>query len=199
MPLRPWRALGPEEAFYYPILNVVRRPFRRGDGRERDVYTLRCHDWVNVVARDPAGRILFVRQYRFGVDDVTLELPGGVIDPGEAPEAAARRELFEETGHRADELVPLGSAHANPALQNNRIHFFYAPRAEPAGDAAFDGGDEECELVAASPDDLADLVDRGAVSHALCLAALLRARSFLGPLAGRRPPSGDAGPGPATP
>ncbi|HEU4537113.1 MAG TPA: NUDIX hydrolase [Polyangiaceae bacterium] len=159
----------------------MRRPFRRDDGREREVYTLRCADWVNVVARDPAGRVLLVRQYRFGVDDFTLELPGGLIDPGEAPADAARRELYEETGHRAGDLVALGSAHPNPAIQGNRIHFFLAPRAEPAGDAPFDGEDEECEVVAASPAELAALVERGAVSHALCLAGLLRAGVSLAP------------------
>ncbi len=179
MPPRPWHALGPEEAFPFGILDVVRKPFRRDDGRRRDVYTLRCADWVNVVARDPAGRILFVRQYRFGVDDFTLELPGGNVDPGEAPEAAARRELYEETGHRARELVPLGSAHPNPALQGNRIHFYFAPLAEPAGDAPFDGEDEECELVTVAPGELGPLVARGGVSHALCLAALLLARDRL--------------------
>lgn len=175
MPLRLWRALGPAQAVNFPIFDVLRRPFRREDGREREVYTLRCPDWVNVVARDPGGRILFVRQYRFGVDDVTLELPGGLIEPGEAPEAAARRELYEETGHRAGELVALGSAHPNPAIQGNRIHFFLAPRAEPDGDAPFDGEDEECEVVPVAPGDVAGLVERGAISHALCLAGLGRA------------------------
>lgn len=181
MPPRPWHALGSEEAFSFPILDVVRRPFRRSDGRTRDVYTLRCRDWVNVVAVDPGGRVLFVRQYRFGVGDFTLELPGGLIDPGEAPEAAARRELFEETGHRAAELTSLGSVHPNPAIQNNRIHFFFAPLAEPSGDAPFDGPDEECELVAVAPAEIGPLVESGAISHALCLAALLRAGHRLAP------------------
>jgi 8-oxo-dGTP pyrophosphatase MutT (NUDIX family) len=176
MPLRRWQPLGAPQATNFSIFDVVRSAFRREDGRQREVYTLRCDDWANVVARDPAGRILFVRQYRFGVRDLTLELPGGVIDPGEAPEAAARRELYEETGHRAVELVALGGANPNPALQGNRIHFFYAPLAERDGDAPFDGGgDEECEVVAVAPDEVAALVDRGVISHALCIACLARA------------------------
>lgn len=190
MPPRLWHPNGQEQAINFPILDVVRRPFRRDDGWQRDVYTLRCADWVNVVARDPAGRVLLVRQYRFGVEGFTLELPGGLIDPGETPVEAARRELYEETGHRADALVSLGSAHPNPAIQNNRIHFFLAPRAEPAGDATFDGGDEECELVAVAPHELAALVEQGAISHALCLAGLLRAGVALTPPG---PPAGAAG------
>ena len=64
----------------------------------RDAYTFACPDWASVVAITTSGELVLVRQYRHGIDGPSLETPGGLIDEGEDPAAAARRELLEETG-----------------------------------------------------------------------------------------------------
>jgi 8-oxo-dGTP pyrophosphatase MutT (NUDIX family) len=106
----PWITVR-EDAFVSPE-GVVHSPY----------YVAEYPDWVHVVAVDDARRLLFVRQYRHGSGAVTLELPAGKIDESDAsPEAAAARELLEETGCAARSLRLIGTHWANPASQNNRI------------------------------------------------------------------------------
>lgn len=100
------------------------------DGREAWYYTLDSPDWVNVVATttDDTGRECFVmvRQFRHGSMRVSLEFPGGVVDPGEDPAEAVMRELQEETGYVADAVVLAGSVNPNPALMGNRVYTYVA-------------------------------------------------------------------------
>ena len=77
-----------------------------------------------------------VRQYRHGAGQLTLETPGGLIDPGETPAEAAARELLEETGYAADEIVSLGAVNPNPALFSNRLHGFLARGAQRVRECA---------------------------------------------------------------
>lgn len=87
---------------------------------------LEARDWVNVVALTPRERIVAVSQFRFGIRKLSLEIPAGLVDPGETPLAAAVRELDEETGYTAREWKSLGWSFANPAFLNNRVHNFLA-------------------------------------------------------------------------
>ena len=161
------------------ILDVAEAEYTRADGVAKTMTTLLTDDWANVVALTDDDMLVLVRQFRPGPCVETLETPGGVIDEGEAPLAAAARELAEETGYVARELVSLGSAYANPAIQENRIHFFLALGATRAHAPRFDGGGEECEVVLVPRADLERLFENGVFSHALCWAALARASIHL--------------------
>jgi 8-oxo-dGTP pyrophosphatase MutT (NUDIX family) len=162
----------------YGVFDVRRH--ERTDGESVHPYhTFACPDWVSVVAIRRDGRFVLVRQYRYGIADFTLEVPGGVIDDGERPAAAAARELREETGHEStEELVPLGFTYPNPVLQNNRHYMFLALDADPIGEPAFDKG-EHCEVVVIDRVDLARMVEAGEIGHALVVVALERARQWL--------------------
>ena len=133
---------------------------------------LDCPDWVQVLALTPDGRALLVRQFRQGSRLVSLELPGGVVEPGQTPEAAARRELREETGHEAESFRRLAAFRPNPAIQNNTAHFFLAEGAFLAGPTEFDEN-EDLDLALVPLAELRDLVLRGEVDHAIMAAAVL--------------------------
>jgi 8-oxo-dGTP pyrophosphatase MutT (NUDIX family) len=170
--LRLWRIHGRERLGSFRIFDVERVALEDAEGRARgDAFTLRFPDWCNVVAITPDDRVVLVWQYRFGTGALSLEIPGGVIEAGEPPEQAARRELREETGYEAESLEPLLTLEANPALQANRCYTFLARGARPTGETGFDAL-EELETVLAPASRVADLLDGGQVTHSLVHSAL---------------------------
>ncbi|HYK77034.1 MAG TPA: NUDIX hydrolase [Daejeonella sp.] len=91
------------------------------DGTVKDDYfVLEYSDWVNAVAISATGKIILVKQYRHAGDIISLELPGGVVDAGEKPETAIKRELLEETGYVFETCKLVASLYPNPATANNR-------------------------------------------------------------------------------
>jgi 8-oxo-dGTP pyrophosphatase MutT (NUDIX family) len=105
-------------------------------------YVLSYPEWVHVVAITKAGGLVLVRQYRHGAGVMTLELPGGGVDGSdEMLEAAARRELEEETGFTASRWELITSLYANPATHTNRVHFFLAVDVVQTGSQSLDPGE----------------------------------------------------------
>lgn len=105
---------------------------------DMEMDTLKFADWVNIVAITPDQQVVMVKQYRIGTDDLTVETPGGAVDKGEAPLAAAKRELEEETGYQSDEWEELGWVHPNPAFMNNKCFMYLAKNAVPSGTQSLD-------------------------------------------------------------
>lgn len=127
-------------------------------------------DWVNVIALTPDERVVLIRQYRVGIEKVCLEIPGGMVDPGEDAQTAAARELVEETGYTAREWRRLGVVSPNPAIMTNYLHSFLALGAEKTHPQHLEGS-EIVEVETVPLRDVTTLLRSGAIEHALVVAA----------------------------
>jgi 8-oxo-dGTP pyrophosphatase MutT (NUDIX family) len=148
------------------------------DGSEHPFWLIDAADWVNVVPVTEEGEVLLVEQWRFGVRASSVEVPGGIVDPGEDPAGAAARELAEETGHVPGRVVALGVVEPNPAIFSNRLHVFAATgcrEARPDERRAQDRN-EALHVTRARPADVDAMVLDGRIRHACALAAWLRFR-----------------------
>jgi 8-oxo-dGTP pyrophosphatase MutT (NUDIX family) len=142
------------------------------NGQEYVRTVIDAADWVNVVAVTTERELVLVRQFRFGTWANSLEIPGGVVDPGESPEATASRELEEETGYRPSSVRLLGLSHPNPAIQGNRLHSYLAEGCVKVNEGRPDASEDlRVELVPRAA--LRELVMSGHITHSLVLAALL--------------------------
>jgi 8-oxo-dGTP pyrophosphatase MutT (NUDIX family) len=155
----------------YRVFSVSALECERDEGgAPHTFFRIDSVDWANVIPVTTSGELVMIRQFRHGAAKVTLEIPGGMVDPGESPADAAARELLEETGYRAGRIVALGSVSPNPALFGNRLHSFLAEGCEKVADVANDHAEETVvELVARA--DVRRLLAQGAIDHALVMAA----------------------------
>jgi 8-oxo-dGTP pyrophosphatase MutT (NUDIX family) len=169
-----WRRLGAERMARCRVFDVDRVRFAPPDGRDaREYFLVEAPDWINVVPLTSDGRVVMIRQFRFGIDEVTLEIPGGMCDGTEPPLAAARRELREETGYDTDDFADLGWVHPNPAVQTNRCHTFLARNARRVGPPEPDD-DEAFEVVMVPLGEIPALIKDGTITHALVVAAFYK-------------------------
>ena len=168
-----WRRLRSEPLTTTRIFDVVRAIYQHPHREKpQEFFVINPPDWVNVVALTPAGHLVLVRQFRYGINDFSLEIPGGVIDAGEDPLVAGVRELREESGYVGTAARTLGFVHPNPAMQSNRCHLMLVENARPVADLDWDP-DEEFEIMTKPVDEVYALAAAGGITHAMVLDALL--------------------------
>ncbi len=170
MKIRRWTTIETEVVYRTPILDLHRRRSAHESRGERDFFVLHAPDWVNIIPLTAKREVVMIRQWRHGIADFTLEIPGGMVDPDDpSPKYAARREMREETGYDSGRIVALGRVHPNPAIQPNVCHSFLARGVKLTGTPQFDSAEEtEVELVPAR--EIKGLIASGRIMHALTIA-----------------------------
>lgn len=139
--------------------------------RVHDFYVLHPNNWVNVIPITVDNQVVLIEQFRHGTGELTLEIPGGMVDKEDiSPMHAAARELLEETGFLADELIHIGRNHPNPALQSNYCDSFLAPCVRKIMEPKFETT-EYAEIRLTPLDEIPVLISTGRITHSLVITA----------------------------
>lgn len=151
---------------------------QKATGRSGDFFCLECVDWVNVFALTEEGNLVVVQQFRFGTRQNTLEVPGGMLEPGEDPLTGGLRELTEETGYSGGRALLIGSCQPNPAIMNNRCHYVFV---EPVKLTQVPNWDEneQMHILTLPLQTVFKQAGEGELVHSLTLAGLLFLRAHL--------------------
>lgn len=172
MEIKKWDIIDSEYLIRRPWLTARRDRVRLPDGRvNEEFYILEYPDWVNVIAITEAGEFVMVEQYRHGLNDIFTELVAGVMEPGETPLDAARRELLEETGYGGGEWELMTVISQNPSTTTNLTHCYLARGVRKLSDQHLDAT-EDIAVRLLSPAQVKEMLLADSVKQALMAAPL---------------------------
>ena len=176
--IEPWSIIQENKEYQTPIFNLLKWKMRLESDEADNVgnfYVLEAPEWANVLPITTENEVVLVEQYRYGTQEPTLEIPGGMVDPGETPREAIEREFVEETGYRSDSWSSLGKVSANPAIMTNYAHLYLAENCTFVGIQESEGDHHERINVHKIPlEDFLSLVENGTVHHPIVLATVAR-------------------------
>jgi len=173
-----WKEENRKQVFQCRIFSIwesyCKPPLSGRDDSLNTFSIIEAKDWAIVipVIDTPEGRkFLMVWQWRHGAQCLSLEFPGGVFEPGEIPEEAAARELFEETGYKPGKIKKIGDCSPNPAIMSNKVHFFLAEDLNGDGKQKLDK-DEFVETTLIDTNEVIQGMGKAPYIHALMGTAL---------------------------
>lgn len=162
----------------WATLRVDKLQMPNGNIKE-EYYVLEYPTWVNMVGITNDDTILFVKQYRHGAEKILIELPAGVVEEGEAPADAARREMLEETGFAFDQIEEICQLHANPATSGNITYTYLLTGGQKIQEQELDQS-EDIEVVELPIAEAKELLFSNGISQALHTSALFYCFKKLG-------------------
>jgi ADP-ribose pyrophosphatase len=169
--IKPWKRIRSGSTHSFRVFSIrTDTTTSPRTGRKHDFYIIESNDWVNIIPLTVDLEVVMIKQYRHGSREVTLEIPGGLVEPEDTPKKAAALELLEETGYRAKKWTRIGVVNPNPALFNNRCYTFLAQDihkvSEPSPDQT-----EDIEVVLIPLRKIPGLILRGEINHAIVITA----------------------------
>ncbi len=171
MPHNSWKLLDSRTIADYEFVRIREDRYQfKPTGGDAPFVVCDTADWVLVIPVTADGEVVMIRQFRHGVREVVLEVPGGIIDAGESPEEAAVRELREETGFTAERVRLLGRMLPNPAINSASCHVVLAENCRRTAERNLDPF-EEIDVLARRLTDIPNMIQTGEIRHALVIAA----------------------------
>jgi 8-oxo-dGTP pyrophosphatase MutT (NUDIX family) len=174
--LERWKIHGRKTEHTNPIFQLISlKTTSPRNHLDYTFYRIECGDWVNILPVTSDHQVVLVKQYRAGIENFSIEIPGGLIDEGEDPSHAALRELREETGYSTvpEKLIDLGFVHPNPAIMNNKCFLFAAEDVKMSGTQQLDMM-EDIEILLMPLREFIEQIRNNEITHALVLDTVLR-------------------------
>ncbi len=171
--IKPWERIRSEKLADFRVFSVrsdVKVSPRTGN--QHDFFVIESVNWVNVIPVTPRNELVMIKQYRHGSNTIELEVPGGMMDPGEtSPVIAGTRELREETGYEGEEAQIIGEIFPNPAIMNNICYTLLVKNCVLKHPTDFDHGEDLITHLVPVPE-IPKLVAAGIIRHSLVAVAL---------------------------
>lgn len=172
--IEPWITTDERIEYTTNIFKLLSRDMKiESEDHSATFSILEAPDWINVIPITPNNEIVLVEQFRYGISEPTLELPGGMVDPGESPLETGKRELLEETGFRGSNWQSLGKVSSNPAFLTNHTHFYTVESCVKIKEQQLDGN-ERINVHLMPLGDFLNMVADGRVDHSLVVAAVAK-------------------------
>lgn len=170
--MNKWQILSSKYLFENKYLTVRTDYIKLGNGRElEDFFVIENPNWVNVIAITEQGEFVIEKQYRHGIGMIGYEICAGMIDEGESPIQAAKRELLEETGYTGGEWIEYNISSPNPSSMNNLNYTFLAKGVKKTSKQHLDVA-EDIEVELMSLDQVVHLLETNQIMEGIMQAPL---------------------------
>jgi 8-oxo-dGTP pyrophosphatase MutT (NUDIX family) len=175
-----WKTLSSEYVGDFHVFKLYKVQREHPVSHKISTFTsLQSNDWVNIIPITEKNEVILVEQYRHGTDEVSIEIPAGIIETDEKPILAAKRECIEETGYCSDsEPILIGSVKPNPAFLDNTCYHFLWKNVEQRYPQHLDEN-EDINVLKLPLNDFVERINSGNIKHSLVMSAMFFFEQYL--------------------